>query len=114
MTLKGAMVLSAAVAAGLCFSQDALAGGQSTPNAQLNYSAQSVLLAPGANQVAIIATNLNYSTVGAGIPNSTGVTVTFSAPAADTFAYSGALATACVWFPGAVANALTVSTNKLQ
>jgi len=108
--------LSAAAIACAALTPAAFAGGQQTPNNNVNYSAESVALGAG-NVVFINGSNFFYSVVSGGNPiqNSVAggaVTLTFSAPAGDTFANPGAAQ--CIWQPGAVATAVTATANNLS
>src|SRR5271163_4976959 len=105
MRTRRGLGLSAAAVAWLCFIPGAFAAGSVVnPNFQLNFSAESVALPPG-NRVTLNGGNLAYQVLGAtGIPNNPpAVTVTFSAPTADTFANPGGAL--CQWF-----GAVTVTT----
>ncbi len=99
--------LSAAALAWLCFSPGVFAAGQPQPNNQLAFSAQTVALPPG-NSVTFQGGNLSYSVLGAtGIPAASGVSVSFIAPAGNTFTLAGG--TLCQWFPGAVTTTPTLT-----
>src|ERR1700704_3785926 len=107
--------LTAAAVACAALTPAAFAGGQQTPGTSLTYSAESVALAPG-NIVFINGGNFSYSVANGANPiqNSVAggaVTLTFSAPAGDTFANTGAAQ--CQWFPGAVLTAVTPTANNL-
>jgi len=107
MKARTGLGLSAAALAWLCFSPGTFAGGQPQPNTSINFSAETVALSPGNNSVTFQGGNLNYSVVGTGIPAASGVSVSFIAPAGNTFTLAGG--TLCQWFPGAVTTTPTLT-----
>jgi hypothetical protein len=113
MKARTGLGLSAAALAWLCLSPGAFAAGQPQPNTSTTFSAETVALPPG-NSVTFQGGNLNYSTLGAGIPAASGVSVSFVAPAGNTFTVAN-LVNACLWFPGAVATnaSLTGTGNNI-
>jgi hypothetical protein len=107
MKARTGLWLGAAALGWLCFSSGAFAAGQPQPNTSINFSAETVALPPG-NSVTFQGTNLSYSVLGAtAIPAGSGVTVSFIAPAGNTFTLAGG--TLCQWFPGAVTTTPTLT-----
>jgi hypothetical protein len=109
MKARTGLWLSAATLGWLCFSPGAFAGGQPQPNNNLQFSAETVALPPG-NSVTFQGGNLNYSTLGAGIPAASGVSVSFVAPAGNTFTLNGA--PTCNWFPAAATTPTLTGTGN--
>jgi hypothetical protein len=107
MKARTGLWLSAAALGWLCFSSGAFAAGTPQPNSNLNFSAETVALPPG-NSVTFQGSNLNYSVLGAtGIPAASGVTVSFVAPAGNTFTLAGG--TLCSWNFGAATTTPTLT-----
>lgn len=106
MKARTGLWLSATALGWFCFGSGAFAAGQPQPNNDLNFSAETVALPPG-NAVRFQGTSLFYSVIGAGIPAASGVSVSFIAPAGNTFTLAGG--TLCQWFPGAVTTTPTLT-----
>jgi hypothetical protein len=85
MKARTGLGLSAAVLAWLCLSPGAFAVGTPAPNATVTYSAESVALTTGGNQVAIAGFNFFYLVAGAAVPPGP---VTFIAPAGNNFTFA--------------------------
>ena len=113
MKARRGLGLSAAALAWLCLSPGAFAAGQPQPNNSTIFSAETVALPPG-NSARFRGGLLTYSTLGAGIPAASGVSVSFVAPAGNTFTLA-TLVNACVWFPGAMTTnaSLTGAGNNI-
>jgi len=91
--------LGAAALALICVASGAFAAGTPQPNNSTTFSAETVALPPG-NSVTFQGGLLTYTPLGAGIPAASGVSVSFVAPAGNTFTIAN-LVNACQWFPGA-------------
>jgi hypothetical protein len=110
MKARTGLGLSAAAIAWVCFTHGALAVGQPQPNNTTGfYSAESVLLTTGSNQVAINPTNFFYSVVNG--PVAAGP-VNFLAPAGNNFTFPAA-GIACQHDGVAYAFATGTGTNTI-